>query len=152
MAEAISGEQKIKAIWLQSAIPVVYREGKGQPLLLRLPYRDDNYDWLKNDRRTRPKWTPAPGKYWKIPNAWFNDLITRSVKRFGSIYVIQPYRKQEKCARACWEAKGFECECSCMGENHGSEDPGRGWVEIAETFATRWRQRELACKLIAEYL
>jgi hypothetical protein len=140
-------EKDIRAIWRQTAIPVVYRERKGKPLMLRLPYREDNYDWLRNERRIRPVWIPS-GKYWQLPAAWFNDLITRSLQRFGRIYVIQPYREQEKCARACWEAKGFDCECSCMGKHHGSEYAGRGWLEISETFATRWNERQLSCSLM----
>ena len=131
----------------QRRIPVVYLKPSGK-LWVRLPYAEGNKEWLRDDRRSRPKWEPD-GEYWKIPKAWFDDFIRRTLERFGSVYVIQPFREQEVCAPACWNAKGFECQCSCMGANHGSQN-SEGWRVIAETFAVRWETRELACRLITK--
>ncbi|MEP1497973.1 MAG: hypothetical protein ABJK50_20985, partial [Pseudophaeobacter sp.] len=61
--------------------------------------------------------------------------------------IIQPYREQEICARACQEALGHECQCSCMGANHGAGNDG-SWFEVSDTFSTRWGDRELACRLL----
>ena len=137
----------IKLIWNQKAIPVVYRSGEKKPLLLRLPYANDNKAWLRNDNQRRPEWDP---KYtcWHTPRAWFNDIVNRCLHRFGKIYVIQPYRKQEKCAPACWNAKGHECQCSCMGAHHGTHNPGGSWIIASDAFATQWNGQELACRLL----
>ena len=143
----IFDEYRIKAIWNQEDIPVVLRRGGlGDRPRLRLPYADDNRQWLRNDRRDPPVWKNDL-RCWEIPKAWFNDFVARGLKRYGRLYVIQPYREQEKCAPACMRATGHECECSCMGANHGSNG-GAGWFEVSDTFATCWGERHLACRLM----
>lgn len=140
-------EQRLRAIWNQQLIPVALRRtGKGERLRVRLPYAESNGEWLQNGRRSSPKWFTSK-KYWELPRSWFNDFVNRSLERYGKVYVIQPYREQEKCAPACLNATGHECECSCMGENHGAGNDG-SWFEVSDTFATRWHDRDLACRLL----
>ncbi|AZO54414.1 hypothetical protein EN851_03230 [Mesorhizobium sp. M8A.F.Ca.ET.208.01.1.1] len=134
-------------VWGQEVIPVVLRRtGKGQLLRVRLPYVETNRQWLQNGRRTSPAWI-AGKKYWELPKSWFNDFVDRALLRFSKVYIIQPYREQEICARACQEAQGHECQCSCMGANHGVGNDG-SWFEVSDTFSTRWGERELACRLL----
>lgn len=142
----------LKYVWnQQSQTPVILRRtGKGEQLRVKLPFAEDNWLWLRNNRTRIPGWTDGkrsqPG-YWEIPKAWFNDLVDRALVRFGSVYIIQPYRAQEVCSPACQNATGHECQCSCMGEHHGAGNDG-SWFEVSETFATRWGERELACRLL----
>lgn len=134
-------------IWNQHEIPVILRRtGKGQFLRARLPYTEKNRAWLQDGRRISPAWI-AEKRYWEIPKAWFNDFVERALRTFGQVYVIQPYREQEKCSPACLNAVGHECQCSCMGRNHGAGNDG-SWFEISETFATRWGDQMLACRLM----
>lgn len=136
-----------KAIWDQKKIPVVLRRGKkGECIRVRLPPFDDNEVWLRNGRRRQPKWIDSL-ECWELPKKWFNDFVERALKRFGKVYVFQPYREQEKCAPACWNALGHECQCSCMGEHHGAGNDG-SWFEVSDTFATRWGDQHLACRLM----
>lgn len=140
--------EEIRAIWRQTDIPVIIRRTKArQQHRLRLPYLTDNREWLCNNRRTRPVWL-AKEKYWEIPKAWFNDFVNRSLSRFGKVYIIQPFREQEKCAPACMNAAGHECQCSCMGANHGAGNDG-SWFEVNDAFATRWNDEDWACRLLA---
>ena len=140
-------ESKLKHVWNQRSVPVILRRGgKGQRLRLRLPYAENNRSWLQDGRRNAPKWI-ADGSYWETPKAWFNDLVNRALERYGRLYVIQPYREQEKCAPACLNAVGHECQCSCMGANHGAGNDG-SWFEVSDTFATRWGHQQLACRLM----
>jgi len=142
-----TNDKRILEVWNQHLIPVILRrDGKGQRLRLRLPYSEDNRAWLQGGRRNSPKWI-ASEKYWGAPKAWFNDLVNQCLERYGRLYVIQPYREQEKCAPACWNAVGHVCQCSCMGANHGLGADG-GWFEVSEAFATRWGELELACRLM----
>ncbi|QPC99052.1 hypothetical protein [Qipengyuania soli] len=137
----------IKYVWNQRAIPVVIRRTKkGEKHRLRMPFSAINRDWLRNDRRDRPVWL-SDGKYWEIPKAWFNDFVERSLKRFGQVWIIQPYRESEVCAPACMKAQGHECQCSCMGANHGVENDG-SWFEVSEAFAVRWNREEWAARLL----
>lgn len=140
-------EDRLRKIWRQTVVPVIYRQGKGKPLLIKLPYDSENKAWLQDGRRRKPKWNPQ-FKCWETPKAWFNDIVNRCLKAFGSVHIVQPYREQEKCAPACWNATGHECQCSCMGANHGSNSSGSKWLVVSDAFATRWHERELACRLM----
>jgi hypothetical protein len=140
--------KRLKAIWDQENIPVMLRRvGKGERIRVRLPFAQSNGTWLRNDRHIKPEWFGGKQKYWELPKAWFNDFVERALRKYGKLYVIQPYREQEVCARNCMEAAGHDCQCSCMGANHGSGFHG-GWFEVSDTFATRWHERELACRLM----
>lgn len=138
---------KIDAVWRQTLIPVIHRQtGKGQKLRVRLPFAQDNRRWLQVSGRVSPEWVVAE-KHWELPKAWFNDLVDRALEKYGKVYVIQPYREQEKCSPACQNAIGHECQCSCMGRYHGAGNDG-SWFEVSDTFSTRWSDEELACRLM----
>lgn len=138
---------RLRQIWNQPSIPVILRRNdKGERPRIRLPFDQNNRTWLQAGRRTQVIWN-GPEKCWEIPKKWFNDFVRDALTRYGRLYVVQPYQEQEKCAPACWNAVGHECQCSCMGANHGAGDDER-WFEVSETFATRWGERYLACRLM----
>lgn len=139
--------EKIKAVWKQRSIPVIVRKGKGFPLFVRLPYQKDNCVWLQNGQRNKPKWI-VEKEYWEVPKAWFDEVVNRVLERWDNLYVIQPHVAHQKCATKCWEAKGHECECSCLGEYHGSQNPNGRWFIVSETFAVKYEAKELACRLL----
>ncbi len=148
MESFTNNSEKINKIWGQKTIPVIYRKGDGYPVLLRLPYIENNRNWLKNYRRNNPVWH-SEKKYWEIPKAWFNDTIERCLLRFKRIYIIQPHRTNEICAPACWNAQGYECNCSCLGANHGSGG-NYGFFIVSESFAFKWGNSQLACRLLTK--
>ncbi len=142
----------IEDIWRQTEIPVIYRPPDRGKVLLKLPYTKRPYsrshqEWIRAGNQRKPEWLPRY-KCWKVPRTWFNRLVESTLKGYKRLYIIQPYREQEVCAAACWNAKGHECQCSCMGANHGGGYPGGNWFEVSETFATRWREQHLACRLL----
>lgn len=137
----------IREVLDQANIPVVLHRGRGKPLAVRLPYAANNREWLRNDRRAMPTWRKDK-RWWLVPLAWFSDTIERAVHHYGRAYVIQTYRPQQQCAPACWNARGFDCECSCMGENHGTGHPAGRWYVVSDTFATSWGDRQFTCRLI----
>ena len=140
-------DARLSVVWKQTSIPVILRRGGlGQRLRVRLPYGADNRQWLHNGGRTSPTWIAA-GNYWEVPKAWFNELVERSLTKYRKLYIVQPFREQEKCAPACLNAMGHECQCSCMGANHGTGNDG-SWFEVSDTFATRSGQLHLACRLL----
>jgi len=140
-------DPRLRRIWQQTSVPVVYRQATPKPILVRLPFSKDNYTWLRGNNRHKPKWD-SQLKRWETPVAWFDDLIQRLLKRYRQVYVIQLHREQQKCAPACWNAIGFHCECPCMGANHGTGHPGGNWHAVSETFAFQWGPRQYACRLI----
>lgn len=146
----------LRAIWRQHAIPVIVRNGRGHKLRVKLPGASDDFEVRRRIRAflqiVRPKgrqpdWVSRFSS-WEVANSWFSDLVNHILGRFGELYIIQPYREQEKCASACMNALGHECQCSCMGANHGAGGPGGSWFEVSETFATRWGDAHLACRLM----
>jgi hypothetical protein len=150
--------EDLKRIWRQDELPVVVRKGAGYPLQVKLPHPRNDFEWTTSARR----WLRAPHprgripewrqnyRGWEVPKAWFNDLVERLLARYGRLYVVQPYREQEKCAPACMNAVGHECQCSCMGANHGAGGPSAGWFTVSETFSTRWGEEHLACRLMTK--
>lgn len=140
-------DPRLLEIWSQKTIPIIYRRGDGLKVLLKLPYRNDNYTWIRGDKRHKPTWDNQ-FKCWVVPTTWFDNLINKCLDKYGGIYLIQKYREHQKCAPACWNAEGYHCECSCMGEHHGAGHPGRDWREISETFAFSWENGKYACRLI----
>lgn len=144
MPEELS-DLDLKALWRQGDVPTIFKPSKPLPVLVKLPYAEGNLDWLRNDRRSKPKWS-TKYKAWEIPAAWFDSVIRLTLRRYADAYVIQLYREQQKCAPACWNAEGFHCECSCMGENHGGGHPGGSWYEISETFAVSWGVQRYSCR------
>jgi hypothetical protein len=140
-------DPKLKEIWRQNKIPVVYRRERPKPVLVKLPYADDNFSWLRGERRHKPK-RNEQYKCWEIPVSWFDDIIQEALSSFGQVFVIQLYKELQKCAPSCWDAKGFHCECSCMGANHGTGHPGSNWYEVSDTFAFEWGPIKYACRLV----
>ena len=118
------------------------REGSSLPK----PFEWADRSWLKNGRPRRPQFNYEKN-CWEIPAAWFNDTVERCLDHYSQVYVIQPYRVQEKCAPACQNAKGHVCQCSCMGQNHGMANDG-SWFEVSDTFATRWGDEHMASRLL----
>lgn len=139
-------EPRVRRIWSQAKVPVVLRQGVGYKLYVKLPYRAFNRSWLAQMGRVKPVWISSEN-HWELPASWFDKLVNQSLQTFGRIYVIQPYRAQEKCAPACRSAQGHECQCSCMGAHHGIGN-GASWFDVSETFSFRWGPQELACRLI----
>lgn len=140
-------DPELYRIWKkQKQLPVILRRSK-PPILIKLPDSNDNQSWLK-DAHIRWPWWNTKLECWEVPQTWFDEVITRAARRWGAVYVIQLHREQQKCAPACWNAQGFHCECSCMGENHGSGKPDGKWYEVSDTLALQWGDKKYACRLI----
>ena len=140
-------DPKLRDIWRRADPPVIFRRGGACPLLVRTPFSANNFAWLRGDKRHKPKWNEQY-KCWETPVAWYDWLARRLLAKHSAVYLIQLYREQQKCAPACWNAQGLDCECSCMGENHGSGFPGGSWREVSETFAFTWGAQKYACRLL----
>ncbi|WP_152046751.1 hypothetical protein [Aureimonas psammosilenae] len=143
-----NNDQRLRDVWKQREVPVVLRRGgPDEKLRIRLPAGEEKFDWISSGRQHQPERFDDP-HYWELGKTRFNDFVEQALDRFGKLYVIQPYREQEKCARACRHAKGHDCNCSCMGAHHGTGDGLGGWFDIGDAFSTRWGDRAVACRLM----
>jgi hypothetical protein len=158
MIEGLSETETLalKKVWNQQQVPVILRRtGKGEMLRARLPsvkkqlapYRSE-FEWLSACGKSNADWNTVQ-KCWELPKLWFNNFVNRALESYGRVYVIQPYREHEVCAPACQNASGHECNCSCMGEHHGTGGDS-SWFEVSETFAVRWGEKSLASRLMTK--
>ena len=136
----------INKIWRNGTIPVVYRPGNND-IKIKLPYAEGNRKFLKGGTRKRePVWDKKK-KFWKLPKSRFNNIVDDILNRYKRVYIIQPYTETEQCAPACMNAQGYECQCSCLGANHGAGNDGR-WFEISESLALKYGEDILGCRLL----
>lgn len=151
-----SAPDDLRRIWKQDEIPVIVRKGKRYKLRVKLPRPGESFEDQRiacyflqavRPKGRQPEWLDRY-KGWEVAQDWFSDLVNYMLAKHSKLYIIQPYREQEKCASRCMNAQGHECQCSCMGANHGAGGPGAGWFEVSETFATRWGESHLACRLM----
>jgi hypothetical protein len=141
--------ERLSEIWQQDATPVILRrDGHREKLRARVPGGETERGWINSLGKSYGNWIIAKHSYWELPKKWFNNFVNGALDRYGQLYVIQPFREQEKCAPACMNASGHICECSCMGEHHGAGNDG-SWFEVSDAFATRWHGRELACRFMS---
>ncbi|MCU7875290.1 MAG: hypothetical protein KZQ84_00570 [Candidatus Thiodiazotropha sp. (ex Lucinoma borealis)] len=139
--------KQAKSIWNNGSISVVLRRGGSNPIRLRVPFSNDNREWLKNGRRKKdPVWEDEK-KYWELPASRFNEIIKMILNKYGKVYILQPYRAKEVCSPSCINAQGFECQCSCLGANHGSGNH-HGWYEVTEALAVKYGDTKLGCRLL----
>ena len=142
----------IPEVWKNSGTPVVYRPDEKGNLMLRVPYREGgNRQFLKGEktRRFEPIWD-AEKKFWSVPKSWFTELVEAVVREFGCAYVIQPHHEHEKCSASCQNAHRLECECSCLGANHGRGGRSGHDVAIGGAKVMPWRDGKLAVQFFSK--
>jgi hypothetical protein len=149
------GAERLRNIWNQQMTPVVLRRGGGRRPRLRVPVNRTDADWIRSTRfwlqnvgGNPPTWNESKS-YWEVATKRFNALIPLLFSKYPKVYIIQPFRQQEICASRCWNAQGHDCQCSCMGANHGQGKFG-SWLEVSDTFATRYGEQEMACRLLTK--
>ncbi len=144
-----ANRNEIEIVWKQGKIPVIYRPPKTGDILIRFPNLPISEKWLNEGRKKKPILVnDVIPIYWKFPRSSFNIMVNRILVKYRSLYIIQYYNAQEKCASKCQNAEGFECECSCMGKYHGDSNPKGKWYHVSDTFATQWKGQSLAYRLL----
>lgn len=154
VAVTFSDVERMRSIWREGASPIVYGEGKGSPIKARVPINpEDPFEmyttrkWLRLNQSRIPAFNPRD-RSWTLPRSWLSKVTDKILRHYGSVYLIEPLRDQRRCAPKCWDAKRHDCECSCLGENHGVGRPDRDWYEISETFAVKNGPKKMACRLL----
>lgn len=104
------------------------RPGPGQPA---------NRQWLKDvlGDRIRPTWVPGPqgwDGYWTISREHFDEVTRALAIRLGQVDIDLHYSQLQKCDTRCQAARGTDCVCECMGENHGV-GAHASWTQVGDT-------------------
>jgi hypothetical protein len=94
-------------------------------VVAKLPPQRGNCRWLREGVGIRsPR---MEGDRWSLPRNCLVKLVTAAIDRYGHIEVYRDMSRLSRCTSACLQARGLECDCSCMGEHHGEE--GYCWFE-----------------------
>jgi hypothetical protein len=94
-------------------------------VIARLPPMKGNRRWLHETVGIRSP--ELRGDRWHLPRNCLTRLVTAAVDRYGYVVLVRDVSRLSRCTRACQEATGLECQCSCMGAYHG-ESSG-AWFE-----------------------
>lgn len=94
-------------------------------VIAQIPARKGNRRWLKKTVGIRSP--QLDDDRWTLPRSCLVRLVTAAIDRYGFTVVWRDMSRLSLCTRACLEATGVECQCSCLGAHHG-QDSG-GWFE-----------------------
>src|SRR5438093_12492432 len=102
-------------------VPMVWLPQDGQ-VIAKIPARKGNWRWLHKSVRIRsPR---LDGDRWALPRNCLVRLVTAAIDRYGYIVVCRDMSTLSRCNRACLEATGVDCDCSCLGAYHGADSSG----------------------------
>lgn len=94
-------------------------------VIAKIPAREGNTLWLRRSVEIRsPR---LDGDRWFLPRNCMVRLLTAAVDRYGYVVVWRDMARLSRCSKTCLEASGAECDCACLGANHG-QDSG-GWFQ-----------------------
>lgn len=146
--------QDAKDAWNQKETPVILRRrkqsGKNPKLRIRMPDGEDHFQLLKGKSKNNHNPIYFDNRnFWDLPYSRLDDLVQILATHFGKVLLMQPIRESQTCARACMEANGFECECSCLGAHHGSHNMDSSWYEVDDTYAISYGEEKVSLKVIS---
>lgn len=141
--------ERLLQAWRQSEVPVIFRPSEAN-VLIKLPFSVDNRAWLSRGRQRRADWNPK-FKCWELPRSAFNELARRIIDRYAQVILIQPYNPEQKCCHACQNAKGLDCECACMGKNHGQGCTDDPWYKITGAMRDSFEGREYQIQSVGRH-
>lgn len=115
-------------------IPTVYRPASTGRLVVWMPFDRRNRSWLHEQLGDyiRPDWNKRTG-HWEIARPHMRAVVEALVNKFGTVKVTIDTRAVSKCDTRCRDAEGDDCDCQCLGENHGGADYWQSWFEVGDT-------------------
>ena len=102
-----------------------------------LPYAEGTRAWLRKvcGPGTRPEFD-RERKAWLVARPHFRKVVDALARRCGTVLVITDHTVRHACGSRCWNAEGDECECECLGDNHGG-GLHLGWHQVGADMAIR---------------
>lgn len=120
---------------------VVTAPGVGPPALVwlplngqviaKIPPRKGNRGWLHKTLSIRSP--QLEDDRWHLPRNCLVKLVTGAVDRFGHAVLWRDVTSLSRCTSMCLDAQGMDCQCSCMGEHHGTNS--NLWFELIGSVA-----------------
>jgi len=112
----------------------VYRPVGTGRIRVRMPYAVGNRAFIHRTlgSSVRPDWNKLE-KQWEIARQHMRDVVEALAERFGVVEVTIDFRSTSRCDIRCRDAEGDDCDCQCLGENHGGAAYWRSWQQVGET-------------------
>lgn len=103
-------------------------------VVIKMPYAPGNRAWLKDvlGDRIRPTWNKDLGR-WEIARNHFGSVVEALADRLGRIDAYMDFTCIERCDSRCKAARSRECNCVCLGKNHGQGGVTHGWKLVSDT-------------------
>ncbi|WP_236652527.1 hypothetical protein [Streptacidiphilus neutrinimicus] len=116
------------------SLPTVHRPVGTARLRIRMPYAPDTRAWWHDQLGDliRPAWNREM-KCWEIARSHMREVVEALAERFGAVEVALDFRNSSRCDVRCRDAEGDDCDCQCLGENHGGAAYWRAWIQVGET-------------------
>lgn len=121
-------------------------------LRVKMPERRGEYDWLLRvcGVHTRPEWD-GKAKVWKVARVHLQPVIAALAEAHGEVRVIIDQVATTKCGPACQGARGDECSCQCLGDNHGIGRGRRsGWIRVGEEWLIKHEVKRIEYRVTKE--
>jgi recombination endonuclease VII len=87
----------------------------------KFPPHKDNCQWLHTSVAIHSPRQDKDKEYWHLPRSCLTRLVTAAVDRYGYVAVLRDISSLSRCTKACLQATGTECNCSCYGAHHGQD-------------------------------
>lgn len=112
----------------------VYRPVGTGRIRVRMPYQVGNRAFIHRTlgSMVRPDWNRLENQ-WEIARQHMRDVVEALAERFGVVEVTIDFRSTSRCDIRCRDAEGDDCDCQCLGENHGGAAYWRSWQHVGET-------------------
>lgn len=109
----------------------VWRPTQGR-LVVSMPFTKGNRAWLKRElgARIRPEYI-GRGK-WTLARSHLDAVVAALADRFGRVDVFLDFAETQRCDVRCQSARSRECDCTCLGRNHGQGGITHGWKLVGD--------------------
>jgi hypothetical protein len=88
--------------------------------------------------------------YWKVSRNHSKVLLDGLVAMYRDVTLYSDYSVVAQCDTRCREAVGEDCECSCLGVDHGSGRMWRRWeIRVGETTILKFRKTRRVERLVS---
>lgn len=99
-----------------------------------MPYAGTNREWLRGQLGSGvPYAWDKPSSRWEMARNHLFTMVPSLAKKFGAVEIYIDFKTTVKCDKRCRDAKGTECVCQCLGDNHKGGSLLTGWFEVGDT-------------------
>lgn len=100
--------------------------------MVRISHPEDNRAWLGSIRtRGRGLLWQREERHCECHSAWLAALAEVVLAHHCRVWLMQQFDCRAGCNESCITGRGLDCECGCLGRNHGAGLVD-GWAQRIE--------------------